>query len=261
MRVTFHNLDAIGGSAWEQARGYLREELERLQATINTTWVVAHDVDGTQNASSRALLSGTASGTLAEQPLGLIVDDDGFEYSVTDFGHKVRWNGATSTWGFAPGDEGSGYYKDFAVTPQAVGWALCDGSTVTYLVVGGAALASASIVLPNLSGSPAYRKSAAAHTGTIVAAGGSTATGTTGTDVTGNESSHTHPFATGLPSFTLNVDVSVPTQAVAGPFHGHSGTTGTPSAHAHTVPGLSIPALGVGSVDMAHLNVLPYFRR
>jgi hypothetical protein len=262
MRVTFHNLDTIGGSAWEQARGYLREELERLQATINTTWTVAHDVDGTQNAASRALLAGSASGTLAEQPLGLTIDDAGYIFDVTDFGHRVKWSGAL--WGFAPGDNGSGYFDDFAITPQASGWALCDGSTVSYLVVGGVTLTTANIVLPNLSGSAAYRKSAAAYTGTIVAAAGSSGTGTTGgtSPATDAQGGHTHTFTSGGPDSTGPLTAGG-AQTYSTGIHVHSGTTAADGSHTHTVDSHThtAPALGVGTLDMAHLNVLPYFRR
>ncbi len=245
----------------------LRDELERLKATINTTWVVAHNVDGSQTTGS--LGDGAfIHGTLAEQPTTLDASNDGLLFYVNDYGHVVRFNAGLNAWEFAPGDNGAGYFQDFAITPQAPGWALCDGSTVNYLVVGGAALATGSIALPNLTGTLAYRKSAAAYTGAINAKGGSSGTGTTGTGTTGGQSSgHTHNFSatTGVPSGT---DSSTATPAFgsdyASPAHTHdlAGTTsGASNDHTHSAPALSIPALGVGSIEMANLGVLPYFRR
>lgn len=290
MRVTFLNLDSIAATSWENARGMLRDELERLKATINTTWVVAHNVDGTQTTGS--LGDGAfIHGTLAEQPTTLDASNDGLLFYVNDYGHVVRYNASLNAWEFAPGDSGSGYFADFAITPQAPGWALCDGSTISYLVVGGAALATANITLPNLTGTPAYRKSAAAYAAAIVAAGGSTGTGTTGAGGdhdhgastgsnnpgTSSNGAHTHTYS----GTTSGPDTAAPVFA-AGALnnpasnthtHTYSGTTSSDGAHTHTVDSHahsisasgththSAPALGIGTLDPAHLNVLPYFRR
>ncbi len=225
---------------------------------------MAHNVDGSQSTGS--LGDGAfIHGTLAEQPTTLDASNDGLLFYVNDYGHVVRYNASSNAWQFAPGDSGSGYFQDFAITPQAPGWALCDGSSVNYLVVGGAALATASITLPNLTGTPAYRKSAVAYAA-IVAASGSTATGTTGTGTSGGQSNdHSHNFSvtSGVPSVSEAATVSGAADFVT-PIHTHlvAGTTGGTSVdHSHSVPGLSVPALGVGSIDVVHLSVLPYFRR
>ncbi len=48
------------------------------------------------------------------------------------YNHLLRWNG--TAFEFAPGDSGSGYAVEFVITPNAPGWAACDGSTTTYLL-------------------------------------------------------------------------------------------------------------------------------
>lgn len=247
--IAFHDLDVIAGSEWSIARGYLREDLERLQAGINAFLTVAHEVDGTQIAASQGQILGQLSGTLAEAPLGLSADDNGLLYFVTDYHQLVRWDGSAAVWKFAPG-HGNGYFRDFGITPQEVGWALCDGSGTTYLVVGGATLTTASFTTPNLSGLPAYKKSAAAYTGTVVAAGGSTGTGTTGTGTTGTGTT-ANDGGTFAPTIFNAADTAASINTTA---HTHS----IPGL---SVPGLSVPALSIGSIDTAHLNVLPYFKR
>ncbi len=244
----------------------LRDELERLKATINTTWVVAHNVDGSQTTGS--LGDGAfIHGTLAEQPTTLDASNDGLLFYVNDYGHVVRYNASLNAWEFAPGDNGAGYFQDFAIAPQAPGWAVCDGSVASYLRVGSAALSTASITLPNLTASGYYRKSASGYTGALNASSGSTGTGTTGTGTTGTGTTGTGTTGTGT-SGTENGSQNV---------HGLTADTQVPfSPHTHnipglsvpglsvpglSVPGLSVPGLGVGSLDMPYLGVLPYFRR
>lgn len=119
---------------------------------------------------------------LASQP-SLGAADAGYLAFVTDFGHYCRWTG--SVWEFLPGDVGNGFRRDFAITPQEVGWGLMNGSTYSYLVVGGATLTTANFTTPNLTGSPAYHKSIAAYTGTIEAAVAPGITGSTGNTAPG----------------------------------------------------------------------------
>jgi hypothetical protein len=179
------------------------------------------------------------AGTLAAQPT-LGVGDAGFIYNITDYGHRVRWTG--SVWEWAPGDPGNDYFAFFRAAPTANGWQVCDGSTVARLVIGGATLTTSNVTLPNLSGSAAYLKTAAAYTGSIVAASGSTA----------SAGSHDHGFSTGNNDASVLSHVpGVYTQTSAADPHGHSGTTDAVGDHAH----------GVGSIDLAHLDTLPYYRR
>jgi hypothetical protein len=262
MRVIFPNLDTIQSSQWEHARGALADDLARLQATINTTWDVAHHVDGTQKAESRGQLLGQISGTLAEQPTGLTADDDGLLYFVSDYHHLMRWNGSTQAWTFAPGDPGNGFFADFAITPPTAGWALCDGSSVNYLTVG-ATLTTGSLTLPNLNGTAAYRKSASSYSGTIVGAGTSGAGGDHDHGAaTGNEASHTHGVnITAVADSTHYVTVDAGSQySVNNIIHVHAvtGNTGAGSTHAH-----SIGSSGTHThtaADPAHVDVKVFFR-
>ncbi len=258
MKISFMNLDVISAGEWADAQGPLRDDLERLQAAVNVAFSVAHNVDGTQKDSSFGT-NGLIRGTLAEQPTALDAGNDGLLFYVSDFGHVVRWDGSASVWAFAPGDNGSGYFQDFAITPQAPGWALANGSTVTYLVVGGAALATASITLPNLTGTPAYRKAAAAYTGTINAASGSLSGSTAGQS---NDHTHGVTGSTSGPSALVTIREKDPpdfTESIPSATHHHdiSLTSGGTSAdHTH-----GAGSLAIASIDPANLAVLPFFRR
>ena len=161
MSLTPQDLEQI---VLETTSPQLRETLYALIQKIN-------ELDDRSSAPSES------TGTLAEQPT-LTAGDAGFLYHVTDYNHTVRWNG--TIWEFAPGDLGNGFKRNFAITPQEVGWALMDGSTVNYLVVGGAVLTTASIALPDLDASVAFDKSASSYTGTIEAAIAAGISGNTG---------------------------------------------------------------------------------
>jgi hypothetical protein len=213
-------------------------------------------------ASSLNTVPGVNLFTVATQPT-LAAGDVGFVGIVTDVNHITWWDGASwQPWG----NDQAGFY-DLPVAPSGNGWQLCDGTATTYLVFG-ATLTLVAFTTPNLIATPAYRKAAAAYTGTINAKGGSTGTGTTGTGTTGtgttgDESSHTH----------LIPSVSIQSGGVGGLVGGSTASIIFPGAtsfggsvHNHSVPGLSVPglsvpALGVGSIEMANLGCLPYFRR
>jgi hypothetical protein len=126
--------------------------------------------------------------------LGLGAADAGYLAWVTDYAHQVYWDGAA--WQWLDGDRPA-RFADYAVDP-GVGWALCDGAATTYLAgIGTATLVATAFTTPNLSATAAYRKSAAAYTGILNAASGttgtgSTGTGSTGTGTTGAGSAHSH---------------------------------------------------------------------
>lgn len=205
--------------------------------------------------------------TVATQPT-LGAGDVGFIGILTDYDRMVFWTG--TTW-LALGD--CARFVDLPVAPTGPGFQLCDGTVTSYLVCG-ASLTETSFTTPDLISTPAYRKAAAAYTGTIAAKAaptttgtGTTGTGTTGTGTTGTGVTGTD--VTGIPSafFAANV--------IQGWTSG--GSVSPPSnAHTHTVPaltipglsvpslsvpGLSVPALSIGAIEMANLGVLPYFRR
>jgi hypothetical protein len=155
-------------------------------------------------------------------PTDLSAHDMGLLLEVVDYGHLLRWTGAS--WEFIDG--GSGYFLDCVVAPSGPGWALCDGSTTDYLSVS-PTLHAEPITLPDEVTNPVYHASAAAYTGTVTA-----------------------PTAPGLSGNTGNDSASVEVQ---------SGTGTTVSAHTHTHPvgSLAVDATG----EPRHLGVLKYFRR
>lgn len=234
--------------------------------------------------------SGEMADTFANVPTDLGADDAGFLLQITDYGHRVKWSG--TAWDFAPGDPGNAYFQDFAVAPST-GWKLCDGTATTYLTMG-ATISATAFTTPNLSGSPAYRKSAAAYTGTIAAAvapglsgdTGSTAPGISGSTananatISGQTASATDTITTGGPNQTAtSVAYSAGSGTLpASPTHDHTGTT---DGHLHGVGTLAVDnhlhAKGTLAVDShlhgvgtlaadatgepARLGVLPFFRR
>lgn len=215
-----------------------------------------------QAQASLAALVNTIIGqnlfALAAQP-SLGAGDAGYIGWVTDYGHAVRWTG--TIWQFAPGDTGNGFISDRMFAPQEVGWQLCDGTVSTYLVVGGATLTTAALATPNLTGTAAYRKSAAAYTGVINAASGSTGGGTTGTGTSGagtahhHTQNHTEAVAAGGPGAPIVAAGGLSLQVTI------VGNVDDEAAHTHSVPGLSVPNLAVGTIDMPNVGMLPYARR
>lgn len=225
---------------------------------------------------------GVNSFTLAGQP-ALGPADAGFLGFVTDYGHFVKWNGVV--WSFAPGDVENGFRRDFAIVPQGVGWQLMDGTATDYLVVGGAALTTLPYVTPNLTGNPAYPKSAAAYTGAIVPANAPAMTGQTADESahthvvpdqnTADESAHTHNVPgqnaqivsggvganteSAAPTTPLTAGV-VAVNTGAGTAHHHdvpSQATQAGSAHHHAAGTLAADATG----EPVHVGWLPYWRR
>lgn len=202
---------------------------------------------------------GVLVGTLAEQPTGLGPSHAGLLYMVTDLGHECRWNG--TAWEFAPGDEGNGFFRDFAVAPQMSGWwQVCDGSATTRLVVGGITLTTAAFTTPNLS--DAYRK-AGAYTGSVLGAAAPGAVVSGFTDYA--DLTHAHgpgTYATGGPSAGAEVQVGSG-QTVASDSHDHdvvagqSGETGLIHLHAAGTLAVSVDATG----QPKRIACPVYFRR
>ena len=149
-----------------------------------------------------------STGILANAPT-LAAGDAGFIYNITDYMHRVRWDG--SVWQWAPGDNGNRYFGHFEAAPGD-GWQLCDGSTAAYVVIGAASLTTANFVTPNITGNPSYPKLGAAYAGIAAAVApgvsGSTAGATaTVSGSTASESAHTHavdPPSTGVTGSTAN---------------------------------------------------------
>jgi hypothetical protein len=203
----------------------------------------------------RAVFGGVLTQTTrANAPTNLTPAELGALFFITDFGHVVRWAG--TAYEFADG--GNGFFQDFAVAPS-LGWALCNGGATTYLTVG-PTLGEANITLPDLAGSPAYRKSGAAYTGSILAASGST--GNAGANISGISESTTPETSVGdlgsPATRTVDANLDATTVEVASNFHRH-----TVNSHGHGSATLSVDPHqhGIGTIDVARLVVLPFFRR
>jgi hypothetical protein len=162
--------------------------------------------------------------------LALTLGDAGYVAEATDTEHLVTWDGAA--WRPLDGDQ-AGRIEHFASAPSGPSWALCDGSATTILQFG-ATLTLAAFTTPNLTGTPAYLKSAAAYTGTINAKAGSTGTGATGTGATGTGT--TGIGVTGTASLTIPAQNNLPTSSndsnVTFPFPA-AGTNVTVAARTH----------------------------
>lgn len=179
---------------------------------------------------------------LAAQP-SLGAGDAGYLGYVSDYGHWARWTG--TIWQRL--DDAPGILLDCAADP-GVGYALCDGAATTLLVFGGATLTTAAFTTPNLAGAPVYKKPGAVYTGAAVAASGLTST-------TGDHHHHLS-FQSGPDQHaSIFVDLSGIGSAflVSADGHDHlvAGDTDNAGDHAH----------GPGTLDLAHLVVLPYVRR
>lgn len=85
---------------------------------------------------------------LVNVPTDLNQGDKGLLVALDTYNHVLEWEG--DHWRFSAGDGGNGFFRTFpaGVRPQEDGWQLCDGSTVAYLVVGGALLQTALFTTP-----------------------------------------------------------------------------------------------------------------
>lgn len=203
-----------------------REEFEHLLASLQGALTQQSDLVNELSASIR-------TGTFAELPAGLSSGDAGFRFRITDFGHEVVWDG--SAWDFAPGDDGNGYFQDFAITPQQDGWAKCDGSATTYLQMG-STITAVPITPPNLTGY--YRKTAAAYSAAPVAG---SVSGQTGEVDDAGATADDMDIAAG------GVDFGATFDAAMGPL------SGSKFKHSHSGGSLS--------PDPPHVDVMTYFRR
>lgn len=155
--------------------------------------------------------SGTMRDTLANIPT-LGADDVGFLFFATDYAHTFRWGGAA--WTFAPGDEGSGFFRDFAIAPAGAEWAVCDGSATDYVASDATVHA---ITPPDLTGG-VYRRGAAAYSSTVHAASGGTISGDTSDESAGTPSgTNDAPVFTGTAGSTGSTSAGTPAGAVSAP--------------------------------------------
>lgn len=238
--------------------------------TDRTVLYYNKDISGT---NTWFYISGTMRETLANKPT-LSTEDEGFLFYGTDYHHTWRWSG--SAWAYAPGDDGSGYYRHCQIAPNSPGasaWQLADGSTVAR---SNADTTTTSVTVPDLTGGT-YLKAANAYTGTVDAANAPTISGNTGATSAGTPAGTVSaPIFTGAggttsgPSATTTVDndLVVSTVAVASAAHTHtfteSGTNSAPTftgsamgTHTHSGSSLTVSANG----EPQKLDTLVYYRR
>jgi hypothetical protein len=185
------NLTAVGTYGTETDRGLLYQV-----QTVNASQVWVY-------------VSGVMRADFASEPTDLGANDEDLLWSVTDYSHLLRWTG--TGWEFADG--GGKYIADFVGAPDANGWQLCDGSATHYLHITGGAVSEVAFTTPNLTGSPAYKKSGAAYSGTINAAVPPTTSGLLGTvagSAVSGAASSTHTHTISLPNDPVANLVTLP---------------------------------------------------
>ena len=203
-----------------------------------------------------AYLAGTALATQATLPT-LGATDAGALYSVTDYGHLLRWSG--SAWGWGPGEAGGGFVSSFLVAPSASGWHLCDGSSVNRLNSDGTVSA---VTLPN------YTTAAYLKLGITASVGPNAASGNTDSVSAGTPAgSNTAPSFTGASDTTGFESATVAVQSGAGTTvaaqnHTHDVTpTGTVSAPVFTGTALAGHQHGPGTLELDNTVLLAYYRQ
>lgn len=183
-------------------------------------------------------------------PADLLSSDDGFLAAVQNHGHILIWQESSLAWTWAPGDDGSGYIKTFAVDPSpTTGWKLCNGGNTTYLKSDGTTVA---FTTPDLTGNESYLKLGASYAGTIDPPVIPLISGTT---ASGN-AAISAPTDTGDDSATQTVQAGVGATVPAEP-HTHPIGTISDTGHTHGVGSLVNDALG----EPQHIVLRPWFRR
>ena len=234
------------------------EELEHSFAALQI-WLgtlaqnvgnIGRAATGAASAAADLIRSRTLANAITETG-AFAAADAGAIYFITDYQHLVRWSG--TAWAFMDG--GNRYFSLHQNAP-GTGWALCDGSVVTFMRAA-AVLDTATFTTPNLSGNRTWYNSIAAYTGNLEAA---TATALSGS--TASESAHTHLVSgnTGIPDTNVSAEAFVlngPVQpGAASHTHSVSITSGAGSAHSHTVGTLAADA----AARPPTIGMLPYFR-
>lgn len=215
-----------------------------------TDRMVVYQVRFIANVKQWVYLCGEFACVQTSIPADLGINDSGFIADVTDYNHRLRWSG--TAWGWAPGDNGSLYFSDFAAAPAAAGWHACDGSAgVKYLKSDGT---TGTVTLPNTVANASYRKSGATYAAAITAAVAPTVT-PTGTVAAPAFSGNAELLA------TVNVTVSG-AQAVIATVGGSAVSvtpSGTNSAPAFT-GGADTTSLAGGD-PIANYQAITYFRQ
>jgi len=171
-----------------------------------------------------AYLTGTGFFTQAALPTDLGVNDAGFLAAVSDYGHILQWGGGG--WGWGPG-EGKNRKIELFTSNPGVGWHICDGSAVSYLISNGG---TGTETVPNLVGNPSYMKATGAYGGGTI-------------------------NLAGIPQ--------VPSENTGGPsattvVQSGSGATVASSTHTHVVPA---EATTTATDPVQNITMLAYYRQ
>lgn len=210
----------------------------------STAWAY---VSGTCRRTQAQLA--TLAGALGTNDAGLLVE-------VTDYRHVLRWTGTGWSWG--PGEDGRHDIVALPVDPDdAIGWQLCDGSTVAYLKGDGTTGNFTTPDLTSAANKAAYLKLGDAVSGPDAAVA---PTFTGALDTTSSVSAGTPAGAVAVGNNT-GTGVAAGAGSLASPQgHSHAATfTGNALAgHTHTVT-----PTGIISDDGEPRNyeLRPWFRR
>lgn len=153
--------------------------------------------------------------------LTLTAYDAGLLVHVNDYAHTLQWSG--TAWKWANGDGSGAYIQGFVVDPDntETGWALCDGSGTTYLLITGGALSTPSFTTPALTSNPAYTKLGSAFAGITAATAPVIASASTGLGI--SALTDTVQAGTGI------ADTFLTAVGLTDPGHTHiAGVTGEP---------------------------------
>lgn len=226
MRVVFSHLGDIESMEWLHAKGLLVDDLQRLAATVNQTWGIAHNPDGTQ-------ISG---------------------------GGEPRPVGEMTIWPTAVPPDGW-FLCDGSQVSRATYKALFDVITTTF----GAGDGSTTFNLPDMRGRFPLGRAAAGTGATLAGTGGAidhTHTGPSHTHTisgaTANESSHTHEQGAHLHAIGSGSSTAVQTGVGATVWSAtqddifSSDPTSAGSAHSHGVGTLATASAGTGDTGTAN---------
>ena len=118
--------------------------------------------------NSWCYVGGVFKAAFASAPVGLVANDSGFLWNVSDYAHLLRFTG--TGWEFV--DAAGGYIEGRVVIPDGSGWQLCDGSVTHYLHILAGVVSEVAFTTPNWTGaSPqVYLRFGAAYSGGPLAA-------------------------------------------------------------------------------------------
>lgn len=230
------------------------------QFVISNRSAVTYIIEALAGVNTWVYYAGTYIAALASLPTtgfdgaALGTNDAGLLFGeIAVYNHVIRWDGAVWYWG--PGEPGSGAGPVLHEIDPGIGWALYDGSTVTYLKADGT---TGSVALPDLTSAgalAAFLKGGGTNSGPTAAS----APGVTGSTASGNAVIAPVTATTTAESSDLIFFGGVTTPlTAAGQNHTHDVTVSpTDSGHTHAKGTLAVDATG----EPRKLVRRPFFRK